>query len=131
MQDFSLNAAPVARRVISIVCPGSEKYCINPDTAAATCTSNGVCGQPTALSSLGTLSTSSSTKNGTTSAAVTTPTAPVLTLQGPAHQEVAAGAVYDRCAANAPMAAVCDRGAAAYDANDKALDRFVMLCGNR
>jgi hypothetical protein len=50
VEDRSRNAAPVARRLIRVVCPGSESYCSDPETGKPTCTSKGICGASSLLS---------------------------------------------------------------------------------
>jgi len=69
IQDKSKNAAPIARRLIRVVCPGTETHCIDPDTNAATCTVKGVCGAPQLLtvSSGSTVAAAASSKPSTAS----------------------------------------------------------------
>jgi hypothetical protein len=43
VEDKSKNAVPIARRLVRVVCPATESYCIDPDTSKPTCTSKGVC----------------------------------------------------------------------------------------
>eukprot|EP00775_Hariotina_reticulata_P011535 gene11535-11678_t len=84
VEDKSKNAAPIARRLIRVVCPGTETHCIDPDTSAAICT-----------------------------------------------VQINAGDVYDRCASDASISAVCERGVAAIDAKDGNMERQVLVCGSR
>lgn len=122
VQDLSNNAAPTARRLITIICPGKEKYCIDPDTSKPACTTDGQCGKPAALG------------GGTVTApakAVKPPEPPSISLAVSGTVEVPAGTLYDRCSADAPMTVLCERGATAEDARDGVLDSQVMVCGNR
>lgn len=139
VEDKSKNAAPVARRLIRVVCPGSEGYCVDPETSKPTCTSMGVCGASTLLampslqaSTSGTGSSVASVKlahNGTSSAsAIAVPAPPTISLVVPGPVQITAGNVYDRCA---DITEVCERGATAEDARDGNLDRQILVCGNR
>jgi zinc transporter 1/2/3 len=145
VEDKSRNAAPIARRLIRVVCPSPEAYCVDPDTSAPTCTVQGVCGAPVLLSfgaasaggGASSASTATSTAaSGTTSslvaaAAPAPPTPPAISLLVPGPVQITAGNVYDRCADNAPISAVCERGVAAEDAKDGNMERQVLVCGSR
>jgi hypothetical protein len=121
--DYSGNAAPTARRLIKVVCPGKEAYCLDPDTAQPTCTTDGVCGKPAALGMSGSTSKAA--------AAALPPSPPSISLRVPGSVQFDAGSLYDRCAASAPLGSLCESGAAAEDARDGVLDGQVMVCGNR
>ena len=99
VEDKSGNAAPVARRLVRVVCPKAEKVCTNPDTSLLTCTTNGQCGKSAMLST----SASSVVSSARPPSPISIPTAPTITLLGPARSEVPAGSVYDRCSATAPV----------------------------
>lgn len=141
VEDKSKNAAPVARRLIRIVCPGAETYCINPETGKPTCTSMGVCAAPALLSVSSSLSAATTATSSATAAAarnnassLPTPTVPVppsISLLVPGPVQITAGDVYDRCADSAAITELCERGATADDARDGNLDRQVLVCGNR
>lgn len=127
VEDSSKNAAPTARRLIRIVCPGKETYCTDPDTGLPTCTTDDVCGKPAALS------VSSSKSSGTTAppAKPVAATPPNITFATPGGVTIPAGFVYDRCAAEAPIGSLCETGVATADARDGVLDRQVFICGSR
>jgi hypothetical protein len=132
VSDFSGNAAPTARRLIRVVCPGKETYCLDPDTAQPTCTTDGVCGKPAALSMSGSSMMSSNPKAPPAAAAAAVPPGPPsISLRLPGSMQVDAGSLYDRCAADAPLGSLCELGATAEDAKDGVLDGQVMVCGNR
>lgn len=137
VEDKSGNAAPVARRLIRVVCPAGQTYCIDPDTSKATCTVNGICGAPSLLatgsggSSAAVSASSSATGNATAAKVAAAPTAPRLSLVTPGAVQIVAGQVYDRCADSAPMGSLCERGASADDDKDGNLDRQVLVCGNK
>lgn len=145
VEDKSRNAAPVARRLIRVVCPSPEAYCVDPDTSAPTCTVKGVCGAPALLSfsaastssggvsaaSMATTATSSAASSRAVVAAPAPPTPPAISLLVPGAVQITAGDVYDRCADNAPISAVCERGVAAEDAKDGNMERQVLVCGSR
>ena len=151
VDDASGNAAPTARRLVRVVCPPPEAFCLDPESGGATCTVGGVCGRPAALalfaaaattptapgsaaspaaaaSAAGAATSSAAAAAAKSAAALATP--PNITLLGAPAVELQAGDPYDRCAATAPLNAVCDRGAAAADALDGALDRAVTVCGS-
>lgn len=125
--DYSGNAAPTARRLIKVVCPGKETYCLDPDTAQATCTTDGVCGKPAALS----MSGSSMSSSISLTAAALPPSPPSISLRVLGSVQFAAGSLYDRCAADAALGSLCEWGAAAEDARDGVLDAQVLVCGSR
>jgi len=104
VEDKSKNAAPIARRLVRVVCPGTEAYCINPDTNAATCTVKGVCGASQLLSVSASSSTpsASSSSSKTKAAPSAPPTPPSIRLVVPGTALIKAGDVYDRCADDAP-----------------------------
>jgi zinc transporter 1/2/3 len=154
VEDKSGNAAPLARRLIRVVCPKGESYCINPDTNQPTCTVSGVCGAsqllafaaPGAASSASTAASSSSSaasatsssgsssRGGSNAAAAARPAGPApprVSLLNAGAVQIPAGGVYDRCADNAPVSAACERGVAAEDDRDGNLERQVLVCGNR
>eukprot|EP00878_Enallax_costatus_P029067 GHUV01031454.1.p1 GENE.GHUV01031454.1~~GHUV01031454.1.p1 ORF type:complete len:208 (-),score=19.07 GHUV01031454.1:247-870(-) len=134
VEDKSGNAAPVARRLIKIVCPTGESYCVDPDTGKPTCTVNGVCGAPTLLAvpTGGSASAAASTSPAAIAAAlVALPTPPRLSLLVPGAMQITSNQGYDRCADDAPVGAVCERGSSAADTKDGNMDRQVLLCGNR
>ena len=144
VEDTSRNAAPIARRLVKVICPEAERVCTDPDSNLLTCTIKQLCGkQLSTLSSAGSTAafadTSSSSAGSTAGAAATVarsglqavPKQPNITLVGPSTQEVLAGTVYDRCSLGAPVGTVCDEGAIAEDAKDGNLNRMVMVCGNR
>jgi zinc transporter 1/2/3 len=155
VEDKSGNAAPLARRLIRVVCPKGESYCINPDTNQPTCTVSGVCGAsqllafaaPGAASSTATSSSSSaaaaaspssSSNRGSSNAAAAAaaakpagPAPPRISLLNAGAVQIPAGGVYDRCADNAPISAACERGVAAEDDRDGNMERQVLVCGNR
>jgi hypothetical protein len=128
VEDKSKNAAPAARRLIKVVCPGSERYCLDPETSKPTCTSLGVCGASPLLS-FGSSSPAATTPRKPRSAAAAT--APSISLLVPGTVQITAGDVYDRCGASAAMSDVCERGATAKDEQDGNLDRQVLVCGNK
>lgn len=135
VQDAAGNAAPQAQRLIKVVCPAGERYC-EDDEGLPWCTVKGICGVSlqastgSTASSTGSTSTSSASSSRSTAAtAAAVSTVPNITLLGPSYVEVQQLAVYDRCAANAPIGAICDRGASASDDRDGNLDRFVLVCG--
>jgi hypothetical protein len=123
--DYSGNAAPTAWRLIKVVCPGKEGYCLDPDTAQPTCTTDGVCGKPAALS----MSGSSTSK--TAAAAAVPPGPPSISLRVPGSVQFVAGSLYDRCGADAPLGWLCESGATAEDARDGVMDGQVLACGSR
>jgi hypothetical protein len=129
VSDFSGNAAPTARRLIRVTCPGKETYCLDPDTAQPTCTTDGVCGKPAALSMSGGSMLGGPSKSA--AAAAVPPGPPSISLRLPGSVQVDAGSLYDRCAADAPLGSLCELGATAEDARDGVLDGQVMVCGNR
>lgn len=150
VEDKSGNAAPVARRLVRVVCPAGQSYCIDPDTTKGTCTVNGVCGAstmlsfgvgsggPTAAGAIGQAASSTSpaaggaaTSRAAAAVAVAPPTPPTISLLVPGPVQIAAGQVYDRCAENAPLGAVCERGVSAEDDKDGNMDRQVLVCGSR
>lgn len=135
VEDRSKNAAPVARRLIRIVCPGSERYCSDPETGKPTCTSKGICGASALLSIPSSSAAASggvaSASRAASSPAAAVPTPPSISLLAPGAVQITAGAVYDRCAESAAINEVCERGATAEDAKDGNLDRQVLVCGNR
>jgi hypothetical protein len=144
VEDRSKNAAPIARRLVKVVCPGQEAVCSDPDSGQLTCTVGGSCGKQ--LSALSTAaataaappaagsSTATTGRSGATTAGPAPPSAPTpprVTLLGPSTVEVPAGGVFDRCAATATAGSLCDQGVTADDAQDGNMDRQVMICGNR
>lgn len=141
VQDKSKNAAPMARRLISIVCPGTESYCIDPETGKPTCTSQGICGASTLLTVTKTQATSAATappgaastssRNSSSAPVAIAPTPPSVRLLVPGSVQITARGVYDRCADSAVITEVCERGATAEDPRDGNLDRQVLICGNR
>jgi hypothetical protein len=146
VEDRSKNAAPVARRLIRVVCPGAEAYCIDPDTSKPTCTTNGVCGAPALLamapssgpSATGSTSASAATstaRSSSSSSVAAAPAAPPrppnISLLVPGPVQITAGGVYDRCADSAPITDVCERGIAADDARDGNMERQALVCGQR
>lgn len=145
VSDKSNNAAPTARRLIRVVCPGAENYCIDPDTSKPGCTSKGVCGAPALLSSSASTTTGAGASSSGASASVTSagtgagvmpaapapPSPPNISLLLPGPVQISAGSVYDRCADAASITDVCERGVAALDAQDGNLERQVLVCGNR
>jgi zinc transporter 1/2/3 len=132
VEDRSRNAAPLARRLVRVVCPGQEQVCVDPDTSQPTCTVGGHCGrQMQVLSAFGTAagqSASSAASSGSPNAA---PKPPRLRLLGPTTVEVVAGTIYDRCGASVAPGAVCDPGADVEDDTDGNLVRQLLVCGNR
>lgn len=140
VEDFSKNAAPIARRLIRIVCPDKESYCIHPDTALPACTTDGICGKPAALSSsvsllsgLGVAGSSSGTSSSMSTAAAfaASLTAPKLSLAASGAAEVPPDGLYDRCAPHSILGALCELGVTAMDVVDGNLDREVRVCGSR
>jgi hypothetical protein len=141
VEDKSKNAAPMARRLIRIVCPGTESYCIDPETGKPTCTSQGICGASTLLAFTGTQATSAATappraastasRNTSSVPIALAPTPPSISLLVPGSVQITAGSVYDRCADSASITEVCERGPTAEDPQDGNLDRQVLVCGNR
>ncbi len=143
VEDRAHNTAPTARRLISVVCPGKESYCIDPDTGSPICTIDGQCGKPAALSdsavstttatshSKGAPASSSLATSSTASTKQTVATPPTLTLVGPSTLEITAGDVYDRCSSTAALDVKCERGATASDTKDGIMDRQVYVCGNK
>jgi hypothetical protein len=128
VEDKSKNAAASTRRLIKVVCPGSERYCLDPETGKPTCTSLGVCGASPLLS-FGSSSPAASTPKKLRAAVAAA--APSISLLVPGSVQITAGDVYDRCGASAPMSEICERGATATDDQDGNLDRQVLVCGNR
>lgn len=126
VQDLSNNAAPTARRLITVVCPAKETYCIEPDTSKPACTTDGQCGKPAALGGSG-----GGSSGPTAVKATKPPEPPTISLVVPGDVEVPAGSLFDRCSNDAPMTALCERGATAEDAKDGMLDSQVLVCGNR
>jgi hypothetical protein len=59
------------------------------------------------------------------------PTPPSISFSVPGQVHINAGDVYDRCAADAPISAVCERGVAADDDKDGNMERQVLVCGSR
>lgn len=133
VEDKSKNAAPVARRLIRIVCPAPESYCVNPETNKPTCTSRGVCGASSLLSfsSAQSSAASSPATSSVRASAPAAPTPPSISLLVPGIAYITGATIYDRCADNAAITEVCERGATAEDASDGNLDRQVLVCGNR
>jgi hypothetical protein len=74
-----------------------------------------------------------STSSSESKAAVVSalPTPPSISFAVPGQVQINAGDVYDRCAADAPISAVCERGVAAYDDKDGNMERQVLVCGSR
>jgi hypothetical protein len=152
VEDKSGNAAPLARRLIKVVCPKGESYCINPETNQPTCTVSGACGASqllsfapavlsTSPSSAGSGSSTTAAATGSTSSSKGTsnaaaakpagPTPPRISLLNAGPVQIPAGDVYDRCADNAPISAICERGVSAEDDRDGNMERQVLVCGNR
>jgi hypothetical protein len=147
VEDRSGNAAPVARRLVKVVCPGQDQVCIDPDTSQPTCTVGGGCGRQlqvlsasagTARTIAGSSTNSARTAAAEAAAAPASAAAPVLafrppriTLLGPSVVEVVAGTSYDRCSASVPPGVVCDPGADVEGGADGNLVRQLMICGNR
>lgn len=147
VEDRSGNAAPVARRLVRIVCPKGESYCINPDTNQPTCTVSRVCGASQLLSFTAAPTTTSASSPTTSTGSSTSskaaqqqtpvitvsavPTPPRVSLLVPGTVQIAAGDFYDRCADSAPITAVCERGVSAEDDRDGNMERQVLVCGSR
>lgn len=131
VEDRSRNAAPLARRLVRVVCPRSETLCIDPDTGTSTCTVRGVCGAPAALTATTRTGRAADAVTTTASSPPSAPAPPTISLLAPGPAVVSVGSVYDRCADSAPISAVCERGVAAEDARDGNLERQVLVCGNR
>jgi hypothetical protein len=125
--DYSGNAAPTARRLIKVMCPGKEAYCLDPDTAQPTCTTDGVCGKPAALSMSGSPMAGSVSLSST----AVSPGPPSISLSVPGSVQFDAGSLYDRCGADAPLGSLCESGATAEDARDGVLDGQVLVCDSR
>jgi hypothetical protein len=141
VDDTSGNAAPTARRIIRVVCPGAEAYCVDPESGAGACTVGGVCGRPAALAAFAATAAMPASGapggaggSGASAATAAAPrpavTPPNITLVGAATIELPAGAKYDRCPPGAALGLLCERGAAAGDALDGPLDRVVKICGS-
>eukprot|EP00879_Flechtneria_rotunda_P033240 GHRR01036794.1.p1 GENE.GHRR01036794.1~~GHRR01036794.1.p1 ORF type:complete len:1082 (+),score=385.26 GHRR01036794.1:389-3247(+) len=129
VEDKSHNAAPIARRLIKVNCPGNESYCADPNSSKPTCTVKGVCGAPVALVLAAKASTTS--KAAAAAAASAGLSAPKLSLLVPGVAHISAGQGYDRCADDTPLSVTCERGVSATDTQDGNLDRQVLVCGNR
>ncbi|GLI62029.1 hypothetical protein VaNZ11_004606, partial [Volvox africanus] len=117
--DLTGNIAQPATRLVRLVCPTNETYCIDADNLPA-CTSNGICGNAMAT-------TSNSITNTTTNTITTNP--PKLILVGTSVIQIQQGAQYDRCTALMPQVQPCDPGAVASDARDGILSMQVQVCG--
>ncbi|GLC66107.1 hypothetical protein PLESTF_000385600 [Pleodorina starrii] len=114
-EDLTGNLAQPARRLIRLVCPGSESICTDSDGLPA-CTRDGICGDFLATAS------SSSSSNSTTNL-------PHLAMVGPSKVTIQQGTPFDRCTAVVPQDQPCDPGAVATDSRDGNLDLRVMVCG--
>ncbi|GIL51198.1 hypothetical protein Vafri_7273 [Volvox africanus] len=117
--DLTGNIAQPATRLVRLVCPTNETYCIDADNLPA-CTTNGICGDAMAA-------TSNSITNTTTNTITTN--LPELILVGSSVIQVQQGAQYDRCTALMPQVQPCDPGAVASDARDGSLSMQVQVCG--
>lgn len=134
VEDKSRNAAPVARRLVKVVCPGQEQVCVDPDTSQPTCTVGGRCGRQLQVLSASAATAGATLAGRSTSTAASpapAPKPPRLTLLGPSTMEVVAGTSYDRCGANVVPGVVCDPGADVEDDTDGNLIRQLLVCGNR
>ena len=132
MSDAAGNEAMVRRRIYVLnPCPEGEHVCecsaadnVCAITPGATfvggsyyvCTLNGICM---------TLEVDFSTEE---EKVVDEP--PVLRLRGSANVEVDQFQPYVTCSANAPLTALCDRGATASDAEDGNMDNQVQACSS-
>ncbi len=119
------NVAIPAKRLIRIVCPTVNGYCIAPGSGQASCLSDGVCGVflPSLSSQIGA---------GATNA--TPPTillngSPMMTMTQSTAGTTTASAGYDTCSPTQSVQAVCDRGATATDAVDGVITNAIRVCG--
>jgi zinc transporter 1/2/3 len=122
VQDKSRNAAPLARRLVKVVCGAGMEVCIDADTGKRTCRIEGACGAQ--------LSAAVSNKQAAAEPPPP-PRPPRVTLLGPGTAYVPMGAVYDRCSPGANFSAVCDQGVVARDFLDGNMERQVLVCGTR
>lgn len=116
---------------------------MDPNTASPTCTVGGICGQSANLLAIASAAAAPKAAAPATAGAAAAasaaaaaaprpaPTAPNITLNGPVSVEFTAGTAYDRCASNAPLGTLCDRGATAVDALDGPLERTLFVCGSQ
>jgi hypothetical protein len=143
VDDTSGNVAPTARRLVRVVCPVPEAYCLDPESGAPTCTVGGVCGRPAVLAAFAASAAApgvagpgvssglaGSSAASTASALRLAASAPNITLAGATTIELSAGNTYDRCPPGAALGVLCERGAAAADALDGPLDRVIKVCGS-
>ncbi|GIM03190.1 hypothetical protein Vretimale_7995 [Volvox reticuliferus] len=116
--DLTGNIAQPANRLVRLVCPTNEVYCVDADNLPA-CTTNGICGNAIAA-------TSNSIINTTTTISTNLPE---LILVGASVIQIQQGTQYDRCTALMPQVQPCDPGAVASDARDGSLSMQVQVCG--